>query len=298
MFIQKKGEDRINVIKGLADVENTLKPGIYKAEFSVGFSGKLETIDLKNYNPYEKLKPIKFGVYNQIQTLINDFISDSMNDIYKLMGSIKKIGIGLYSKPGTGKTALCGQIMNEYVKSHNAIGIIINQQVNPLYITKLIDIIREGLEEDNLIFILIDEFEKVYGDKYSSSELLSYLDGVDSRNNVVTLTTANDIRDLPDTLIERPGRFEYFFKVDIENFETMKSIVESLIPEEYEKSIDSKELTERILNESKNKKTNRLGLKKSNIENPTIDDIRIYIRNELFKIKTKNDIERFLDEIV
>lgn len=298
MFIQEKGKDEISAVKGIPDVTDTLKPGLYKVDFKVDGWGELKAINLKEYNPYARLNAIEYGIYNQVRSLIKDFASPEMTEACEAMNSIKKMGIVLHGRPGTGKTSFAGQMISEYVKSHEAVGLIINQTVNPLYITQLIDTIREGLDEDNLVFAVLDEFEKTFGKKYGSSELLSFLDGVDSRNNVITITTANNLNDLPDTLTERPGRFEHFFKFDIKDEGVMTSVVDSMIPKDYKESIDGKALAKRILTESKEKKKNKLGLNKKSVENPTIDDIRIYIRNEIYKVKTDKELESFLEEIV
>jgi SpoVK/Ycf46/Vps4 family AAA+-type ATPase len=106
-----------------------------------------------------------------------------------------------------------------------------------------------------------DEFEKSF-DRHDS-QLLSFLDGVDSAENIVNIATVNEIKDLPNFVIDRPGRFEKIIEFRADDKTIIKSIVNSIVPKKYNNETFLKRVFDKVEKSS----------------NKTVDKVLIIIRD-------------------
>lgn len=126
-----------------------------------------------------------------------------------------------------------------------------------------------------MIIYVLDELEKNDRNDLKSSKFLGFLDGASSRSNVVILATANDISNLPDFLVNRPGRFEKIYEFSLNDPEILRATAEGIIPDRFK---ENNEVIGQIMTIANATKVN------------TIDHLRFIVQEVLFDIirKQKN----------
>ena len=140
---------------------------------------------------------------------VNDIkISKVLNTFAKVN---KNLGIILSGLKGMGKSLFAKQL---------AI-----QMVNNGYPVITVDRYIEGVEEflkrmDQEVMILFDEFDKTFFDPENTrgindpqTYILGLFDGIDVGKKLFVIT-CNDIENLSDYIVNRPGRFHYHFTFD------------------------------------------------------------------------------------
>jgi len=131
-------------------------------------------------------------------------------------------------------------------------------------LAKLIDSLREE-EPDRLIILIIDEYEKR---RHGEVDVMSFLDGANSRSNVIVIATVNSTRKLPETITNRVGRIEKIYNFDEVDVSVITKTIESVIPKKYAKLLNLKTLVERVI--------------KGSDEDRRIDNIAMMVRNAIF----------------
>jgi len=136
--------------------------------------------------------------------------------VFKKLGIESPKGILFYGPPGTGKTLLAKAIANE--TKANFVSINGPEIIDKYYgesERKLRDIFKEA-EEKAPSIIFIDEIDSISpkrdtakGDveKRVVAQLLTLMDGLNSKNNIVVIGATNRQDDI-DPALRRPGRFD------------------------------------------------------------------------------------------
>jgi len=288
MFLSdpKVNPDRFILISGkLTESYEKLEAGVY----NLGFIGQGPMSPPQPYfektTKYDDGMIIEGGVFTKARKSIAKFVKPEMYEARKEMKMLNKLGIIFDGKPGTGKTFLAGQLCSEYAKNNNAIGIISNKHDGEMY-ADLIDSIRE-YDKDRLIIIVMDEFEKSRA--RNSSDMLSFLDGSSSKDNVIVIATINDKSELASYITNRPGRFETILDFKSDDVLILKSMIEQCIPKSFKKSFNVDQLVKEFSNKAN---ANKFGLSNNN-DDFTIDRMRMVIRDLIAdKIEEKkNSVE-------
>ncbi len=144
-------------------------------------------------------------------------------------------GVLLYGPPGTGKTMMAKAVAAQT----NAVFIkIVASELVQKYIGEGARLVRElfSLARDKApAIVFIDELDAVGASRYEAStsgdrevqrtlmQLLSELDGFDSRGDVKIIGATNRV-DMLDSALLRPGRFDRMIEVPAPNFEGRKEI--------------------------------------------------------------------------
>lgn len=153
--------------------------------------------------------------------------------VNKVLNSFKafdrNLGVILSGAKGIGKT-LFGKMLSIKGIEKGYPLIIVNQ-----YIPGIADYLNSIHQE---IVVLFDEFDKTfYLNKNRDSmedpqtEMLTLFDGL-SQGKKLFIITCNELRNLNDYLVNRPGRFHYHFRFDYPDGEQIKEYLEDKIPEE------------------------------------------------------------------
>jgi hypothetical protein len=269
MFIkQDNGKDKFELIpRKAADVSATLEPAVYTLKIEKSWSGI--TVYFERNDRYKGGVPINTGVFAEANEHFNFFISKEAEEARKDLGLMDKMALIFNGGPGTGKTFLAGQMMEKLVREKNAICIMSKGEPS-IDIHTLIDSVR--LEDPNRwVGILIDEYEKSRGNEL---DMLSFLDGTNSRNNVLLIATVNSTKMLPETIINRIGRIERVYNFDTEDAEVIKAMIVSVIPEKYKDKINAEEISLEFI---------EYGIK------PSIDFITVLIRNKIYELLANPD---------
>ena len=258
-----KEDSKYRLIEANSDnlIEN-LSAGTYTVELKQGFFSSSLYLDPVG-DKYKKGMMINEGIFKKIHEDVNAFLSEEMTLARESLCMMNKSGIMFEGAPGTGKTFLAGQIGEQLVQERNAVCLI---TTNPnLDFAAIIDIIRQK-SPDRFVVLIIDEFEKNY--KSSNTSLLSFLDGTESRDNVLVIATVNNMRNLPNYITERPGRFEKIYRFKMTDETILKPLLISIIPTKYREALDTE--------------IGRLVEKLKKEKEITIDSIRMYVRDLIY----------------
>lgn len=270
MFLIKDNKARIVPAEDGSKLVKNLEAGVYNLNIHHidGFFGVQTEIDFSKTDVFKGGKIIKSGIFKEVWNAIESFDSEEAKEARNILGIMHKAGFIFNGQPGTGKTFLAGQIAEYFAKKNNAIAFIVHAW-DAIDLHTFIDQIRE-FDKDRQVIIILDEFEKHNGKKaFEDAGFLSFLDGGNSRNNTIILATTNSTGRLPDVLTDRPGRFEEIFKFDIKTDEILKEVIIGMLNGE----MQSNDQIERLLKAVKSKSTN-----------PSIDRIKVIVRDEIIKI--------------
>jgi len=156
-------------------------------------------------------------------------------ELYEDIGIIAPKGVILYGEPGTGKTLLAKAVANQTNATYlRVVGSeLVKKEAGEG--PKLVREIFRAAEELAPTIIFIDEIDAIGTKRYSSSssgtqevqrtmlELLTQLDGFDSRSDVKVIMATNKIETLDPALI-RPGRIDRKIKFPLPDEKTKRRI--------------------------------------------------------------------------
>lgn len=133
---------------------------------------------------------------------------------YKKLGVSIPHGLLLYGSPGTGKTSIANEILNNVINRETYI--IRKTKSDGCFIEYMNEIFEEAIINQPAI-ILLDDLDKFSSDDNRSNQeeyvaVQSLIDEI-KNDDVFVLATVNDLLALPRSL-RRAGRFDFQFKID------------------------------------------------------------------------------------
>lgn len=264
MFL--KAQNEYKIVGGDQDnIHKRLPGGSYKVDLRESmFSDDLYLIPIQSR---KDMRMLNGGVFKEINKYISDFLDPAMYAARDFLGTLHKLPLLFYGTQGSGKTQHALLWGDKLVKEQDAVVLImtgLNPKINLSY---LVDSVREK-EPDRLVVLILDEFEKSGSRHMTSSSMLSFLDGPDSRNNLLLIATCNDTSAMPDLLLDRPGRFEKVFTLMGGNLDVLRATVVSLLPDLYKNRIDIEAIVKELADNDK----------------WTIDYVRLFIRNAIAEL--------------
>jgi hypothetical protein len=121
-----------------------------------------------------------------------------------------KRGILLWGDPGNGKTTTIKTIISRY--DFKPVTVQTSPQTNDDTITQAFEYAQEQ-EPGLLYFEDLDSLLKM--GTVSVSHFLNLLDGVSTKNGILVMATANDLRGLNEAIIDRPSRFDRKWEIPL-----------------------------------------------------------------------------------
>jgi hypothetical protein len=126
--------------------------------------------------------------------------------------SKRNLGVILSGDKGIGKSLFAKMLAEEGI--HRGFPIIVIEH----YIPGIADFIN-SIEQE--VYVLFDEFDKTFGGKREDrdsigdpqTEMLTLFDGI-AQGKKLFIITCNNLSNLNDYLVNRPGRFHYHFRFD------------------------------------------------------------------------------------
>ena len=185
-----------------------------------GFSLKIFQPDVVN----EKI----YGIHESKATKVIRTFEDKDFD--------RNLGIILSGNKGIGKS-LCAKLISQKALESGYPVIIVNTYY-PNISTFIASIEQECV-------ILFDEFDKTFGGKSSNRdtnedpqvEMLSLFDGIVGGSKKIFIITCNELYNINDYLVNRPGRFHYHYRFDFPTPDEIEEYLTDKLKEDYYKEI-------------------------------------------------------------
>jgi transitional endoplasmic reticulum ATPase len=117
----------------------------------------------------------------------------------------------LYGKPGNGKTSIIRTIMSEY----NFKPVTIVPGAND-------EAVREAFsyaEEQSPSLLYFEDLDSLLEKSVDISSFLNLMDGISTKNGLLVIATANDVKKLKSNITQRPSRFDRKFEIPLPNAE-------------------------------------------------------------------------------
>ena len=147
----------------------------------------------------------------------------------------RNLGVILSGNKGMGKSLFARLLAVEALKQ--GIAVIIVDRYHSGIASYLEDI-------DQRVLLLFDEFDKTFADMENAqadaklqSEMLGLFDGI-SQGKKLFVITCNEIRNLNDCIVNRPGRFHYHFRFDYPSEKEIRSYLADKLDESRYDEID------------------------------------------------------------
>lgn len=148
-------------------------------------------------------------IKNEIRSLVENFLVSK--DFYLEKKIPWKRGILLYGHPGNGKTSIIRTIISEY--NFKPVTIVPGANAESL---------REAFsyaEEQSPALLYIEDLDSLIESGLDISTFLNLLDGISSKNGLLVIATANDVKKLKTNITKRPSRFDRKFDIPLPNQE-------------------------------------------------------------------------------
>lgn len=149
------------------------------------------------------------NIKKEMKELVENFLNSK--DFYLKNKIPWKRGVLLYGKPGNGKTSIIRTIISEY--NFKPVTIVPGANV---------DSMREAFsyaEEQSPSLLYFEDLDSLIEAGLDVSSFLNLLDGISTKNGLLVIATANDVRKLKANITKRPSRFDRKFEIPLPNAE-------------------------------------------------------------------------------
>lgn len=212
-----------------------------------GISFKIYDDSMKTFNElparsyivrFDKMKGFYLDEYADIQAKEVKIYGAHLHKVQKTVRAYEKMdrnmGVILSGHKGTGKS-LFAKLLSMEVVNNNIPVIVVDQYIPG--IASYIELI------DQSIMVLFDEFDKTFditshSDIDPQAELLGLFDGM-SPGKKLFVITCNDIQNLTDFIINRPGRFHYHFRFDYPSADEIKQYLHDKLEKQHYDEIEA-----------------------------------------------------------
>lgn len=175
------------------------------------------------------------NMYNNIDKLTEDVeLFFSRDILYDQLKMVFKRGCLVYGPPGNGKTFQIIQAAKKVIKNDDCIVMTIAPR--DVWSLSALNQIRDAISHRNKILI-IEEISEWTKRSYGMEDLLSFLDGEYSWERCYTIATTNYPAELPDNIVDRPGRFDLLIDVPCPDERDRKAYISSFLGEADEKIV-------------------------------------------------------------
>lgn len=167
--------------------------------------------------PYSaEASPVKIvspkGVFDNVKS----FFSKEASKIRR-----NKSGMLLYGPPGNGKTSEIMEVIRGAAEL-DAVVFVVSASVR----MNSLEAFRKAMGGRKTVFIIEELTERAHGQNVES--LLSFLDGENSWNNAISIATTNYPKELPENIIDRPGRFDTFIAFNNPSNEQISELAKTI----------------------------------------------------------------------
>lgn len=149
------------------------------------------------------------NIKSDIRNLVTNFLSSE--SFYKEKKIPWKRGMLFFGQPGCGKSTLIKTIMSEY----NFKPVTIASGASD-------EAIREAFayaEDQSPSLLYFEDLDSMFEKGTDISNFLNLMDGISSKNGLLVIATANDVKKLKSNITDRPSRFDRKFAIPLPNSE-------------------------------------------------------------------------------
>lgn len=143
----------------------------------------------------------------------------TLREVYDRLGVVYKRGVLLYGEPGTGKSTTLNAVMSAMLERFGVV--VVLEQSDPADLCTLLKKVRQ-VEPDRPIVVVMEDLDSVIS-SYGTRKILSLMDGENQIDNVCYIATTNYLDELPDTVKNRPSRFDRVFHVGLPSAEARRT---------------------------------------------------------------------------
>jgi uncharacterized protein (UPF0218 family) len=208
-------------------------PGdIYRISEVMGYGLVLNTVGDITTDKYVDMS-------NNVDKLTKDVeLFFSRDILYDQLKMVFKRGCLVYGPPGNGKTFQIIQAAKKVIKNDNCIVMTIAPR--DVWSLSALNQIRDAISHRNKILV-IEEISEWTKRGYGMEDLLSFLDGEYSWEKCYTIATTNYPEELPENIVDRPGRFDLLIDVPCPDEADRQLYISSFLGEVDEKIIKATE---------------------------------------------------------
>lgn len=215
------GDNTYDIFDNTMQVYDKLPAQPYVVRFS-----KNRGFFLEKFNDLEIKESKIYGVHeSKVTKVLNMFESQNRN-----------LGVILSGDKGIGKSLFSKLLSNAAIQKGMPLIIV------DTYIPGISSYL-ESIEQE--VMVLFDEFDKTFGEVRNENgnarpqtELLTLFDGISTGKKLFVIT-CNELSNLNDYFLNRPGRFHYHFRFDYPSPEEIREYLTDKLKEQYYKEIDS-----------------------------------------------------------
>ena len=189
---------------------------------------------------FDQMKGFSLEEYSEIEIKENKIYGVHEKKVEKVLNAFeafnRNLGVILSGDKGIGKSLFAKMLSKKAIEK--GLPLIVVDRFVPGIASYL-----ESIEQETII--LFDEFDKTFGNiKTSDNEtdpqasLLTLFDGISSGKKLFVIT-CNELRNLNDYLVNRPGRCHYHFRFEYPSAEEIKEYLEEKLDTAYYKEIES-----------------------------------------------------------
>lgn len=223
---------------------------------------KIETKERKNLHIFPEKETL--------DTIFSSYFQEETTKLYQNLGFIKKIGVLLYGKEGTGKSSILRAYYHSFSERQDALVFYI---ATPRYLRQCWEFITKVRAiQSNPIVIFLDEFDEFFKFEGAEGLIKSILDGYLSINNCIVLATTNYIDQIPQA-VKRQSRFKYVLEIEgLQTEEQITPIINDLLSNKFSAEEKSKFV--------------------DSLKGSTLDEIKHFCLDKLLSIKTLQKAKR------
>ncbi len=221
--VEKKDEIEAFVegILTIAKEEN-----LYRGQ-KIEFSGRVHFLNVKSRSWDDIV--LDSATKREVRANTADFLR--RGEHWVEYGIPRKRGVLLAGEPGTGKTLICKALMAEAEGitciTTNAYKLCADEYISDLYeMAEDLSPCIVFIEDIDLIGLNREEYHYQHGPALLS--LLNVLDGVEEKQEIVTVATTNNWEALDRAISRRPSRFDRVIRLSLPSLEERRELVELL----------------------------------------------------------------------
>lgn len=138
------------------------------------------------------------NIKDDLKLTIEGFLKSS--EFYKTNNIPWKRGVILHGPPGCGKSSIIKSVINEYpFKAITVASGATNEDMMDAF---------DEAEKHSPSLLFLEDLDSLLNSGVDLSEFLNLMDGISSKNGILIIATANDLKALKSSITDRPSRFD------------------------------------------------------------------------------------------